>query len=168
MEIINIIAIVLSPVIAVLITQFLQNKILKRKDKIEIFKILVSRNAIGWGRDYNVVNALNSIPVIFADKKAVVEQYTKYVSSCKSSNETMTDIEIKGMETQKVKLLEVMAKSLKYKSEWQVFTETYLPRGIADDINNQIKNQEANINIGNLAKIALEGITENKSSNTKK
>ena len=41
-NIINIIAIVLSPIIAVLITRYLSIRTDKKKDKMEIFKILMA------------------------------------------------------------------------------------------------------------------------------
>lgn len=70
--ILNIVAVVASPIAAVIIAQRLQNRAAKRKDKIDIFKTLVSTNAFGWGGNYHAVEVINSIPVIFADNENVV------------------------------------------------------------------------------------------------
>ena len=58
-NIINIIAIVLSPIIAVLITRYLSIRTDKKKDKMEIFKILMATRYNRCTIEY--VRALNSI-----------------------------------------------------------------------------------------------------------
>ena len=46
-DIIDVVAIIVSPIVAVLIGQYLQNREKSRTDKMEIFKALMVN--IGWG-----------------------------------------------------------------------------------------------------------------------
>lgn len=48
MSIVNLIAIVVIPIVAVIIGQMLQNRAQKRNDKIQIFKILMTSRVYGW------------------------------------------------------------------------------------------------------------------------
>ena len=61
-EILSLIAIIIAPIAAVLIGQWLQNKAEKRKDKLDIFKsLMISRT--GWSP--KSVRALNIIDIVF-------------------------------------------------------------------------------------------------------
>lgn len=51
MEIINLIALIVVPIAAVYIGQKLQDREQKRKDKIQIFKILMTSRIFGWTND---------------------------------------------------------------------------------------------------------------------
>jgi len=132
--VINIIAVIIAPIVAVVIAQHLQNRQAKRKDKIEIFKTLVYTNAYSWGSHYRAFESINSIPVIFADNEKVIKAHTGYINACRTDKEELTESQRDAIKTAKVKLLEEMSKVLGYKSEWHVFTETYLPSGIAEDM----------------------------------
>lgn len=59
MEIINLIALIVVPIAAVYIGQKLQDREQKRKDKIQIFKILMTSRIFGWTNDS--VQAMNLI-----------------------------------------------------------------------------------------------------------
>ena len=67
--IINTIAVIAIPVIAVLVGQKLQDRAEKRKDKMQIFKTLMTSRIYGWTPDS--VHALNIIDIVFADDKEV-------------------------------------------------------------------------------------------------
>ena len=136
--VISSITIIIAPILAVIIGQLLQNRSLKRKDKIDIFKTLVIYNVYGWGSSYRAVDALNSIPVIFADSKTVVNKYFAYFESCKAKDH-------KEIETAMIKLLEEMSKILGYKNEWDVFRNTYLPTGLQNEMIKEQKYKEAQI-----------------------
>lgn len=58
-DILNLIAIIAGPVIAVFIGQHLQNYSERRKDKMSIFRILMTVRLYGWTTDS--VYVLNSI-----------------------------------------------------------------------------------------------------------
>lgn len=82
-DILNLIAIVVIPLVAVLIGQYLQNRAEIRKDKMLIFKVLMTSRIYGWTVDS--VHALNLIDVVFAKDKAVraawKELYEAYSST---------------------------------------------------------------------------------------
>lgn len=61
MAIINVAALIIVPIAAVFIGQKLQDRNQKRKDKMEIFRVLMMNRGIGWTAD--TVRALNIIDV---------------------------------------------------------------------------------------------------------
>lgn len=67
-NIINIVALIVVPIVAVLIGQHLQNRAQKRTDKMEIFKTLMIART-GW--TVESVRALNVIDIIFVNDKKV-------------------------------------------------------------------------------------------------
>ena len=66
--VINVIAILAAPIIAVWVGQRLQDRAEKRKDKMAVFKAIMT-DRYGWSRE--TVLALNSIPIVFSDDKPV-------------------------------------------------------------------------------------------------
>lgn len=68
-DILNLIAIVVIPIAAVLIGQYLQNRAEIRKDKMQIFKTLMTSRIYGWTQES--VHCLNIIDIVFADDKTV-------------------------------------------------------------------------------------------------
>lgn len=68
-DVLNLIAIIIIPIAAVLIAQWLQNRAEKRKDKMQIFKALMTSRIYGWTPES--VNALNIIDIVFANDKGV-------------------------------------------------------------------------------------------------
>ncbi len=68
-DILNLAALVLIPIAAVVIGQRLQIHSEKRKDKMQIFKTLMTSRIYGWTPDS--VHALNVIDIVFADDKNV-------------------------------------------------------------------------------------------------
>ena len=68
-DILNLIAIVVIPIAAVLIGQHLQNRAEIRKDKMQIFKTLMTSRIYGWTQES--VHCLNIIDIVFADDKTV-------------------------------------------------------------------------------------------------
>ena len=70
-SILNLIAIIVIPIVSVIVGQYLQNRAEKRKDKMQIFKTLMTSRVYGW--TVESVHALNIIDVVFADDNAVRE-----------------------------------------------------------------------------------------------
>lgn len=66
---INVLAIVLSPILAVLITIWLTRRNEKRKEKMEAFRQLMISRVTASTEEF--VKIVNSIDVIFADSKPV-------------------------------------------------------------------------------------------------
>ena len=133
MEWINLVAIIVIPILAVIIGQYLQDRSEKRKDKMRVFTHLMSYRSFGYIDQYSV-NIFNSVPIIFYDDKEVIEKYNSYL---KSLNIKPDDAQIKQKEIEdnKTKMLEAMAKALKYKNiNWELIQNPYLPKGLLDQI----------------------------------
>lgn len=121
MEWINLAALVIIPILAVIIAQYLQDRSEKRKDKMRVFSHLMSYRSFGYVDQYSV-NVFNSVPIVFYDDKDVIEKYNAYL---KSLNIKPEDVQVKQKEIEdnKTKMLEAMAKALKYKKHKEFFNE---------------------------------------------
>ncbi len=124
--IINTIAIVIIPILAVVIGQYLQNRAKCRDDKMQIFKTLMTYRFFGWTNE--TVCALNVIEIVFSKDKKVIKQWKTYKDRLTIENPTQTDLQ--KIETEKNKLLEEMAKSLNYPISWETIQNPYLPQGM--------------------------------------
>ena len=133
MEWINLVAIIVIPILAVIIGQYLQDRSEKRKDQMRVFTHLMFYRSFGYIDQYSV-NIFNSVPIIFYDDKEVIEKYNSYL---KSLNIKPDDAQIKQKEIEdnKTKMLEAMAKALKYKNiNWELIQNPYIPKGLLDQI----------------------------------
>lgn len=130
MEIINIIALIIIPVLAVVIGQKLQVCSQKRNDKMQIFKTLMTSRIFGWTNES--VQAMNLIDVVFADDKVVRKQWK--ICFDKMCVENPTDTDLSKIKLEREKLLEAMAKSLGYKDiiTWESIQNPYIPKGMTD------------------------------------
>ncbi len=63
----NIVALLLVPIVAVIVGQKLQERAEKREDKMQIFKVLMTSRGLGWSQD--MVWALNII-----ERSKLIEQ----------------------------------------------------------------------------------------------
>lgn len=136
LEIINIVAIIVIPILAVLIGQWLQNRSEKRKDKMRVFSHLMSYRAFNY-TDQNSVNIFNSVPIVFNEDKDVIEKYNIYLGSMNIKPEDFSQKQ-KEIENNKTKMLEAMAKTLGYKNiDWKVIQNPYLPIGLINEITNE-------------------------------
>ena len=135
MAIVNVIAIIVIPLVAVFVGQFLQNKAEKRKDKMQIFQCLMTKRITGWA-GLDAVNALNSIDIVFSDCEAVRKQWAVLLSKYRR------DITAQEQYREQCKLLELMANDLGYKDKitWDIIQNPYYPEGLAKqiEINSQI------------------------------
>lgn len=112
-DVLNLVAIIVAPVAAVLIGQWLQNRANKRKDKLEIFKtLMIARN--GW------------IP------ESVRARWKEYYDRLCVENPSET--ELKKIKTAQDKLLGAMAISLGYKDKvtWETIQNPYVPKGMIE------------------------------------
>lgn len=140
-DVLNLLAIIVIPIVAVLIGQWLQNRSEKRKDKMYIFKTLMTSRIYGWTADS--VHCQNIIDIVFADDKNVrnawKDLYDKYC--VQNPDET----QLKKIENAKYMLLEAMAISLGYKDKitWQTIQNPYIPDGIIQQIKSQNQIQQA-------------------------
>lgn len=68
-EILNLIAIIIIPIIAVIVGQWLQTRSEKRKDKMHIFKTLMTSRVYGWTQES--VYCLNIIDIYDVENKVM-------------------------------------------------------------------------------------------------
>ncbi len=135
--VLNLIAVLLIPVVAVIVGQYLQERVQKRKDKMQIFQCLMTRRITGWAA-LEAVNAINSIDIIFTDNKEIRNQLGVWKSKCRK------DIPSEEQYREQCKLLELMANDLGYKDKitWDIIQNPYYPEGLNQQLtmNTQIMN----------------------------
>lgn len=145
MTIINTIAVIAIPVAAVIIAQKLQDRAEKRKDKMHIFKTLMTSRIYGWMQES--VHCLNIIDIVFSDdesvRKAWKDLYDKYC--VQNPDET----QLKKIQNAQYKLLETIAVSLGYKDKvtWETIQNPYIPNGMRQQIEAQNQSQQAYNNL---------------------
>ena len=134
-DVINIVALILGPILAVFIGQFLQNRTKKREDKMALFKSIMASRVHGWTSDS--VYALNIVEIIFPDNPKVIAQWKILYDKLCVQNPDAT--ELKKIETEHTKLLLEMAKALGYKDKvtWETIQNPYIPTGMVNSINMQ-------------------------------
>ncbi len=145
MEILNLIALFLIPIIAVWVGQKLQDRAQKRNDKMAIFKMLMTNRIYGWSNES--VYALNLIDIVFAKDEDVRKQWKKYYDTLCIENATESDI--KKISREHDKLMEEMAKVLGYKDiiTWETIQNPYMPKGMKESQNLQQEFQSGQVQL---------------------
>ena len=140
-DILNLIAIIVIPIAAVLIGQWLQDRSEKRKDKMQIFKTLMTSRIYGWTPES--VNALNIIDIVFANDKNVRAAWKDLNDKYHVSDPDQQHL--KKIENAQYKLLEAIACSLGYKDKitWETIQNPYMPVGMVNQIEVQKNMQRA-------------------------
>lgn len=139
-DILNLIAIVVIPIAAVLIGQHLQNRAEIRKDKMQIFKTLMTSRIYGWTQES--VHCLNIIDVVFSDDKKSVMLGKIYMTNIAFKIQTKHNSKNPNAQ---YKLLETIAESLGYKDKitWETIQNPYVPDGMIKQWQEQAKSQQA-------------------------
>ena len=149
-DFVEVLAVLISPVVAVWIGSYLQTKAEKRKDKIVLFKALMTERIYGWS--YGSVNALNIIDIVFDDdvkvRTAWKNLYEKYAV------DSGTDDTYKEIQELQHKLLEAMAISLGYKEKiiWDSIRKPYLPKGLVEMQEKQKQLQQCQFEVVDIAR----------------
>ena len=164
MDVINIISIIVSPIIAVIVGQILQNNSKKRAEKLEIFKTLMVSRGLGWSVES--VRALNVIEVVFGDDKNVLNQWKIYYDRLcvENTNET----ELAKIKSEGDKLLEVIAKSLGYKITWETIQKPSIPQGLTDNLTQQQQYMNNQLSVMNLMNSYMQNMSLNKTNKQEK
>ena len=138
-SIINVLAIIIIPIVAVVVGQKLQTCAKKREDKIQIFKILMTSRIYDWTTDE--VHALNILDIVFSDDKEVRDSWKDLYDKLCVSNPS--EVELEKIQTAKYKLLETIAKSLGYENQiiWETIQNPYIPKGLLNQLQAQATNQ---------------------------
>lgn len=164
MDVINIISIIVSPIIAVIVGQILQNNSKKRAEKLEIFKTLMVSRGLGWSVES--VRALNVIEVVFGDDKNVLNQWKIYYDRLCVENPNET--ELAKIKSEGDKLLEVIAKSLGYKITWETIQKPYIPKGLTDNLTQQQQYMNNQLSVMNLMHSYMQNMSLNKTNKQEK
>jgi hypothetical protein len=144
-EILTLLAIALSPLFAVQVSRYLENRKEDRDRKLYVFRTLMATR--GAKLSINHVNALNMIDVEFYGKdrksKQVVDAWKLYLNHLKIKDELSEEIWSEKSKDLFETLLDKMAIALKYDFDRVSIKETsYYPRGYEDmDIANIIIRQ---------------------------
>ncbi len=143
-DLINLLAVILIPIAAVIIGQFLQDRSEKRKDKMKIFQCLMTYRSTGWGSSFEAVAALNSIDIVFVHDKKV---RTCWASLLSKYNLTPSPQILQEQVNAQWKLLESMAICLGYKDKitWENIQNPYFPVGLQRQIENNAKFQNGQL-----------------------
>lgn len=144
LQIINIIAILLSPIIALLISHTLQKDYEKKKEKLSILKTLMAQRIHQNSIEY--VNALNIIDIIFSDSKKVRLAYKNLHNSYNQK-----DFDYSKTQTQLTKLIEAIVEDVGYKEKitWDEIQQPYYPIWLDKEIQANSAIQEYNLAIAN-------------------
>ena len=140
---INIIAIILIPIAAVIIGQKLQDRAKKREDKMNILKTLMTARIYGWTADS--VHSLNIIDIVFAKDELVRSAWGKlYNFYCTHGGKDFSEDEAKEEVELNNKLIEEIAKSIGYKEEIVAasINKPYKPDGMVKAMQSQATAQE--------------------------
>lgn len=134
-EVLNLFALIFIPLVAVVIGRWLQDRSERRKDKMNIFKAVMT---FRYGWSYEGVNALNNIHVVFSNDEDVRQCWREYYKLlCIQDPNSM---ELMQRENALYKLLESMAYTLGYKGKiaWDDIQTPYIPKGMLDSMTNQV------------------------------
>ena len=137
----NIFAVLFAPIVAVWVGQVLLDRTEKRKDKMSIFRSLVSSRVYGW--TVESVNALNLIELVFYKDENVCQQWRKYYESL-NVKAPADETQIRKMQFEQDELIRVMGKTLKYSDDAiaQIIRTPYMPIGMSNQMQSQQKYQD--------------------------
>lgn len=143
MEIINLLALLFSPLIAVLVSVFLQSKQAKNGEKKTIFSTLIATRHSPINDQ--TVRALNMIDVVFYKNKNVRKLWREYYDMLHNAG-LNNELGYKTRQTKNLELITEMAKDLGYSKEITALDveRVYYPVGLgqaftrSEDIANEL------------------------------
>lgn len=133
----TILAVILGPILAVLITRIIDDRRAARARQMEIFRTLMRTRKMPIHVDH--VGALNLVEIEFNEKKAVIQAWRNYLSNLSEPlpQTATTDEEQhfnKKRDTLLTKLIHEIASSLRFKVEQlDIMEGNYHPQGWNDD-----------------------------------
>lgn len=131
-DLINVLAILLSPVIAVLVTIWMQDRREKRGRMYWVFATVVANRH--QKLDATVVQALNSIDVVFTDHPKVRQLWKEYMDI--TEQDVTQPNMLKRLDDKYVELTDAMARVLGYggKVSQLEMGKAYLPTGLGNQV----------------------------------
>lgn len=124
-NIINVIAIIFSPIFAYLISYYLHNRHEKRQEKVRILGTLMVGRMASHLEEY--AEALNMIDVVFVDSEKVKQAYQELYEAYGESNCEKSKNYFK-------KLIEAIVEDVGYKGKitWEAIDRVYYPDGLSE------------------------------------
>lgn len=131
-KIIDVIAVLISPIIAVLISLWVTEHLQKRRDRLDIFKVLMMTRENNCTLDF--VKSVNAIDVVFHNRAKVRNAWKELYDSYNA-----TDPDLQKIIDNHTNLLEVMANELGYKDQitWKNITNSYTPKWLLQERQNE-------------------------------
>ncbi len=128
----TILALVTGPIIAVLISIWIQNRKEKRQNQMNVFSTLIIHkyNQIG----HENIQALNLVDIVFKDNKEVRKLRKELFDLILVDNKELEDARKGQIETKRKELIQEMAKVLGYKVSILDFDKIFFPVGMAEQI----------------------------------
>lgn len=121
----TLIAIALSPLIAVLVTMWIQKQRERKNAKLRLFFTLVARRG-SLGVDSDFVDSLNLIDLVFADEPQIRLKWNEYFSALQvKDSRDLWDRKLN-------ELLYSVAETLGYEIKGEAIEKFYIPQGHAD------------------------------------
>ena len=118
----------LSGIFATIVTLWWQNKNQIHQDKVRIFSTLMSKRYDITAED--CVQALNMIDVVFYKDEKVRNAWRAFKNATDMPD---TEAKLQAITDKRLKMLEVMAESIGYKTiHWDDIKEYYYPKGLSD------------------------------------
>ena len=156
MTIINTLAVIAIPVVSVVVGHHLQNRAEKRKDKMNIFRCLMTYRATGWTNPM-VVDALNSIDIVFSDSDDVCKQWHKLFDKYRP------EITYQEQYKEQCKLLELSANDLGYKDKitWDTIQSPYYPVALSQQVEKTTKYMEGQLAMAKIAEQFAQNLSFN-------
>lgn len=127
----NLLALVIVPLVAVAVGQYLQTRSKKKDEQYKIFKELLRSRVFGINAES--VEAYNMIHIVFSSHEEVRNCWDAYYDSLCVENPSEGDLSY--CEQKQLVLLKEMAKSLGYGDELSqaALATKYLPKGMVQD-----------------------------------
>lgn len=133
----TLVAVLVGPVLAVLVTRLIDERRASRQRKLDIFKTLMRTRKLPVHIDH--VGALNLVEIEFIDQPNVIKSWKAYLSNLSEEfpsieNKDRFDAAGKKRDSLLTKLLSEIAKSLRMEVEQiDILEGNYVPQGWFDD-----------------------------------
>lgn len=156
LTVINILAVLLSPIIALWISNIAQDNKEKRKEKVQILKVLMTQRFTTKNIEY--VNALNLIDIVFVDSKSVrgayKNLYNEYATTMDLNIENNKQIYLDKIKKATTQLIEAIIKEIGYKDKitWDEIQEPYVPQWLSDEVFLRTELSNAQVQFANFVK----------------
>lgn len=158
--IINIAAIIISPLMATWVALYISKKNEIKNEKLKILRILMMTRMYRACLDY--ANALNLIDVVFYDSKNVRKAYKELLESYRRGN--MSDVEFN---TKNLKLIEAIIEDVGYSKDinWDEISEPYAPNWYFKELEKNEENKKITLLVGEFLNFIIQNQQQTRQNN---